>query len=174
MSYTSLVMDYEQNLRIVEVRISRRFAAGCLLWLFLVTTTPLAPVLTTGAGLADRSHHVALQQTARGIQVVLRHECPNSPTHRHGIVARALTLMAERPVGSQPDHIIQFTASAPLEQPPAFILAPAPDEIGPHLLIPCSAWRSLTWLPLPPAAYPRPPPLANSLPLQTRSTVLLV
>lgn len=152
----------------------RRVGASCLMLLYLLAGTPLALAVTTLLAMADRSHHVAVQATAEGIQLVLLHDCVNSPTHRHGIVARTLTLMAQRPVEGHPDHVIDFAASpvSPLASAPA--IAPAPDSSANQLLslcdlCPCPA-------PLAPlaAAHPRPPPDANGLDLTLRSTVLLL
>ncbi|MEK7678106.1 MAG: hypothetical protein AAB676_19930, partial [Verrucomicrobiota bacterium] len=136
--------------------------------------TPLAPALTALLALADRSHPVAVQQTARGIQVVLRHNFFNSPTHRHGMVARALTMIAERPVGSQPDHVIQFAASATSEQASALAIEPAPGAPAPGLFpsydfLTCPARPTAV-----PAAHPRPPPGTSGLLLSLRSTVLVI
>src|SRR6185436_10784128 len=94
----------------------RRVGASCLVLLYLLAGTPLTLAVTTLLATSDRSHHVAVQATAEGIQLVLRHDCVNSPTHRHGIVARTLTLMAQRPVEGQPDHVIAFAASAASHQ----------------------------------------------------------
>ena len=65
-----------------------RVGGSGLLLLYLLMATPLAPALTALLAMGDPSHHVAVQQTARGIRVVLRHDCLHSPTHRHGVVAR--------------------------------------------------------------------------------------
>ena len=152
----------------------RLVGGSFLVLLGLVTATPLAPALTALLALADRSHPVAVQQTARGIQVVLRHNFFNSPTHRHGMVARALTMIAERPVGSQPDHVIQFAASATSEQASALAIEPAPGAPAPGLFpsydfLTCPARPTAV-----PAAHPRPPPGTSGLLLSLRSTVLVI
>jgi len=142
--------------------------------LYLLTGTPLAPVLTTLLALTDRNHHVAVQQTAGGIQVVLRHDCVSSPAHHHGIIAQTLTLIAQRPAEGYPDHVIQFAASAVSQRACAVILtpatgAPAPELFPPGDFRPCPA--ALTAVS---AAHPRPPSDASGLLISLRSTVLLV
>src|SRR5262245_9459095 len=108
-----------------------RLAGGiCLLCLFLFSTTPMAPGLTVLLALADRSHHLTVHQSTRGIQVVLQHDCPNSPTHRHGLVARALVMIAERPSGSREDHVVQFAANSTLGKTPALAIAVAPGSLA--------------------------------------------
>jgi hypothetical protein len=100
-------------------------AAGVML-LYLATATPLAPAVTVLLAEADCSHHVAVERSASGLQVVLRHDCPSPPTHRHTLIARALTAFARPASPSQPDHVIRFgtldaarkTAPLALEPPP--------------------------------------------------------
>jgi len=174
MRYNLLVMDCDHKLRIIEPLAWRRFVASFLLWVFLVATTPLAPMLTVLMGMVDRSHHVALQPTVNGLQVVLRHDCPGSSTHRHGLVARALTLLAQRPSGAQPDHVIQFAACPPAEQPPAVIPASRFEETGPKFCfvsetLICSFWRTPT-----PAGNLRPPSQASDVLWRVRPVVLLI
>ena len=122
-------------------------------------------------GFLDRSHHVAVQQGASGLQVVLRHECFNSSTHRHGMVARALTLMSEQRSAGQPDHVIQFAGSANSEQALALPLV----TVTGSLVVPPSGFLTIA-APLitEPMAHPRPPPGACRLLLDLRSTVILV
>jgi len=156
------------------VPIFRLIGGGCLGLLYLLTATPVALALTALLALADSSHHLAIQQTEHGIQLVLHHDRVNSPTHRHGMVARALTLIAQRPVGAQPDHVIEFTARATSEQTPALAFGPTPDSLA---LEPFFQYETLPYpvrLNTASTVYPRPPPgIVGSL-LNTRSTVLLI
>lgn len=137
--------------------------------LYLLVTTPLAPALTALLALADRSHHVAIQQTTEGVTVLLRHECANSPIHRHGIVARALTLIAQRTSQGQPDHVIQFSASAI-----TVLVSIAPTTIEPASEAPASCDLLICASPAVSPKIPRSPPDTSSSLLSTRSTVLLI
>lgn len=153
----------------------RRVGGSWLMWLYLLTGTPLVPSVTTLLAMADRSHQVAVQQTGVGIRVVLRHRCVTCPAHRHGIIARALTLIAQRPAEGHPDHVIQFAASAVSQRAPALALTPAARAPAPELfpppcdLRPCPALLTSVL-----AAHPRPPPDAGGLLISLRSTVLLI
>src|SRR5262245_39020601 len=151
-----------------------RLAVGiCLLCLFLFSTTPIAPGLTALLGLADRSHHLAVHQSTRGIQVVLQHDCPNSPTHRHGLVARALVMIAERPSGSRADHVIEFSASSTPEKASALTIAVAPGSVTAEVfpvfdLSPFSVRSAVV------RTQPPHPPDANGFLQSVRATVLLI
>jgi hypothetical protein len=142
--------------------------------LYLLSATSLAPALTTLLAMLDGSHHVTLQQTACGIRVVLRHDCFNSSTHRHGIIARTLTLVAQRPTQGRPDHVIQFAAVTTSEQASAPLTVPVADSSASDLFLPCDPLPHATRLTDVSAAHPRPPPDASSLLLSIRSTVLLI
>jgi len=141
---------------------------------YLLTSTPAAPALTGLLALADRSHHVAVEQTVHGLAVVLHHDGFNPLTHHHGFVARALTLIAQRPAEANPDHVIQFTGSAPSEPCSALVIkraspssvpevfAPSHQELRPKLLTAASKTRS------------RASPDSSGVLLSFRSTVLLI
>lgn len=152
----------------------RRVGASWLMLLCWLTGTPLVPGLTTLLAMADRGHPVAVQLAAEGIQVVLCHDCVKSPSHRHGIIAQALALIAERPAEGHPDHVIQFAASSVSQRASAFTLtqatgAPAPELVPASDLRPCPAPLASV-----PEGHPRPPPDASGLLPSLRSTVLLV
>ena len=142
-----------------------------LCWL---TGTPLVPGLTTLLAMADRNHHVAVQLAAEGIQLVLCRDCVNSPSHRHGIIAQALALIAERPAEGHPDHVIQFAASSVSQRASAPAIAPAPDSPAPEFFPPFDLRPCAAPLTSVPAAHPRPPPDASGLLSSLRSTVLLI
>lgn len=112
-------------------------ASGVLL-LYLLTATPLAPVLTALVAMAEGTHDVGLQPTAHGIQLVLHHHCLNPPTHRYGLMARVLRLAPERASGGQTDHVIPFSAKAASDQAPALATDFAPDSWVPEL---SSLWQ---------------------------------
>lgn len=146
------------------------FTGSLVAALYLLTATPLAPALTALLALADRSHNVAIQQTTGGVTVVLRHDCANSPTHRHGVVARTLTLIAQRTSEAQPDHVIQFSAST--TSIPVSIAPPIIDSVS---NAPALCDVTLCVSPAVTQEIPRPPPPgASSSLLSTRSTVLLI
>ena len=152
----------------------RRFVGGWLICLYVFSATPAAPAFVALLGSADRNHRVALQQTADGIQLVLRHECANSPTHRHGLVARALTLLAQRPVAGKPDHVIQFaTSTTALQAATVATISPTSDATS-VLVLSRDLVRDCGWLRGALLTAPRPPPEKNSLLLILDSTLLLI
>jgi len=151
-----------------------RLGGSVLLLFYLVTTTPLAPVLTALLAATERNHYVALQTTARGIQVVLRHDCVNLPSQRHGLVARGLTVFAQRTTATQSDHVIQFGITDTSKQTPAFAIEAAPGSPAQDA-VPADedlfhAARLTALL----VSLPRPPPGPSGFPLTIRSTVLVL
>jgi hypothetical protein len=155
-------------------RVLRALGGTGLLLLYLATATPMAAALTALLAAADADHCVAIRQTARGLQVVLRHACPNSPAHRHGMVARVLTLFAQRTTPAQMDHIILFGATDTVrESPPASV---EPGSCA-ALLDAFTSGETRTYvarLHRCPATFPRPPPVQDGVLLHLRSIVLLV
>ncbi len=152
----------------------RMLAGGCLALLYLLTATPVAPAITVLLAALDRSHQVAMQETANGLQVVLRHGCVNLASHRHGMVARALTLFAQQTTPSQSDHVIQFGAVDRLRQPSTPIMAPVPGlELHPAT-VPCDFLLPAPLLTSSLVNLPRPPPAASGLLHSLRSTVLVI
>ncbi len=146
----------------------------CLLFLYFVTATPLAPVLYTLLAELDRSHHVAIHQTTQGLQVVLQHGGLNTATHHHGMVARALTVFARHTTARQSDHVIQFGAMDAAQRTSVLAIEPAsnsPDPEGNVAGYPVVHAAAVTWEL---AASPRPPPVQCGLLLTVRSTVLRI
>ena len=174
MGYNSLTMQQNASAFLRHLPALRWVGGSCLVLLYLLTAIPLTPTLTALLAMADRSHQVAVQPTAHGIQVVLRHVCFNSPAHRHGLVARALTLFAQRPVEGRLDHVIQFAASPLSDQAPALILAPASDSPAPELLPPSGIQPRPSWLIAALMGPLRPPSDASGALVNVRSTVLLI
>lgn len=146
----------------------------CLLFLYFVAATPLAPVLITLMAGLDRSHHVAIQQTTQGLQVILRHGCRNSPSHHHGMVARALTVFAQRTTAQQSDHVIQFGALDIAQQAPALEIGPASNLPDPDGNVAGYSVFHAAAVTLQVAASPRSPPVPTGLLFAVRSTVLLI
>lgn len=145
-----------------------------LLLIYLVSATSLAPVTVALLAGMDRSHHVAIQQTPSGVQVVLHHGCGDSAAHRHGLLARALTAFAQRAASPQSDHVIQFASTGVVQQTSALAIesacdSPAANEAGAANLLFHSSDLTFGCV-----AFPRPPPVASELLLTVRSTVLLI
>jgi hypothetical protein len=147
-------------------------ATGVLL-LYLLTSSPLAPVFTTLIATTDRSHHVAIQQTSGGIQIVLRHDCLNSPAHRHGLAACLLTTFAQRTTASQPDHVIQFSGADAAMLTPALSVASTQDATASEVVPAPTALIQVLSPVQPPTAW-RSPPGANAIGIELDSTVLLI
>jgi len=97
----------EPSIRPRQPRLAAFRGENWLLLLYLLTATPLAPLMVTLFAELDRDHQVELEQTAEGIQVALRHHHSSLP-HQHGWVARTVTLFAQPTSSAHPDHFIQF------------------------------------------------------------------
>lgn len=152
-----------------------RLRAGCcLLLLFVLTSTPVAPVFTGFLGAVDPNHHVLIRQSPHGLQVVLRHDCFNLPAHHHGLIARALTAFALPPTARTPDHVIQFGFTESLKQTPVMAITPAPQAQMADEFPASVAWLATPRLASLPGAFPRPPPCAGEFALTLRSTVLIL
>jgi hypothetical protein len=145
-----------------------------LLLLYLFTATPLAPVMFSLLAEADRSHHVAIQQTSQGLQVVLRHDRSGSASHRHGMVARALTVFAQRTAGAQSDHVIQFGSTDTVRRAPAVVAESAPEPSVSDTDVACEFLAHSFDGTFEAAAIPRPPPVRHGLLLTVLSVVLLI
>ena len=152
-----------------------RLRAGCcLLLLFVLTSTPLAPVFTGFLGALDPNHHVLIQQTPHGLQVVLRHDCFNLPAHHHGLIARALTAFAPPPTARNPDHVIQFGVTESVQRTPVMAATTANQAQVVNGFPVSVAWLAAPRLASLPTAFPRPPPFESELALTLCSTVLIL
>jgi len=152
----------------------RLVEGSCMVLLYLLTATPLSPLLMMLLAMTDSSHHAVIGQTSSGTQVVLRHDCYHSPTHRHGIVARAITLVAQRPAEGNPDHVIQFADSPISEQLSTLAVTPVSDSSAHNFHLLSNLLSPQAFLIVEPAVLPRPPTAANSLLTSIRSTVLRI
>lgn len=146
----------------------------CLLLLFVLTSTPVAPVFTGFLGALDPNHHVLIRQTAHGLQVVLRHDCFHLPSHHHGLIARALTAFARPATARNPDHVIQFGSTENVQRTPAMAITPALQAQVVDGVPVSVAWFAAPRTASFPAAFPRPPPRAGEFALTLRSTVLIL
>ena len=143
--------------------------------LYLLSVTPFTLALTALLATSDRSHHVAIQHTAIGLQLLLRHDWVNLGTHRHGMIARALTLFAQRTTtSSKSDHVIQFGGVDTMQQPSEPIIAPAPDLQLLAAFVPCDPVLRAPEMTFSLENLPRPPPVTSRLLLSLRSTVIVV
>lgn len=152
----------------------RLLSGGCLALFYLLTSTPLPLALTALLASSDRSHHVGIQPTANGLQLVLRHDWVTLGTHRHGVIARALTLFAQRASSPPSDHVIQFGAVDTLRQASERTIAPAPQLQLLPALVPCEPGLRAPRLTFSPGSRPRPPPVISGLLLSLRSIALVI
>jgi hypothetical protein len=111
-----------------------RFAA-CLLALIYVTALPgLLPVAFAALAAAEGSHGIDLRTRGAETCVVLTHRlgCAvgHDATHRHGVLARVLTVTATRE-GSDPDHVVHFVSGqvATAEKRPSLLEPERGNEI---------------------------------------------
>lgn len=116
-------MEPKRTTMLTSLSAARRTRASLLMLLYLLALTPVTAELTALIGATDRSHHVTVQQTDTGIQVVLQHDCLSRTMHQHGLVARALTLIAQRPAAGHPDHVIQFAYGIGVQANATILLA---------------------------------------------------
>ncbi len=152
----------------------RRVGGLGLLSAFLFNATPLPAAVTALVALADKTHHAAVQQTARGVQVVLRHDCFISPVHRHGLVAQALTLIAQKPTKAQPDHLIQFAFGDQSARTTPLAFLPLAPPAAPAFFAPCDPLPASFDLKSGPQVQSGPPPPPGGWLLSLRCTVLLI
>ncbi len=169
----SLRSAARMRLEVDHAAVFRAWVGSGLLLAYLLAT-PLAPALTALLASMDRSHHIAIQQTAHGIQVVLRHDCLNSPAHRHGLAARVLTFFAQRTTPAQPDHVLQFTLlDAVQESSKAAVEADSCASVIEAFPLLEVSTRSFL-LKLISIVFSRPSPAVSGSLLGLRSTVLLL
>lgn len=88
----------------------RLIAGWCGLLLYVGVFSPVGVGLAELVGKFDPNHQALVQVGARGAKLVLHHEQP-CPTHRHGLIARTLTLFAAPTRPGLPDHVLQFGAA---------------------------------------------------------------
>ena len=109
-------------------RALRLIAGWGALFLFVGVSSPLGLGLAALGGSLDRSHRLSVQGDGSGLQLVLQHNrC--CAAHRHGVVARTLTLFAKPASATNPDHVIQFSAPDRLS-PQAHLSAPTPETFA--------------------------------------------
>ena len=100
------------NARTSQLRPLAKLLAGwCAVLVYAGVLTPVGPLIAALVGGLDRDHHVCLEAGADGMRVVLHHGKNCLTRHHHGLVARTLTMFAEPPAATDPDHVLQFHAS---------------------------------------------------------------
>ncbi len=113
----------------------RPFLASFYLLTFLLSATPVLPVVTALAAWLDGEHHVSVSIDRHKARVVLSHDATDprkAITHAHCVVSRAIASIAEPPEPFHPDHILSFGASEALRNCSSNtrLLAPSADIIS--------------------------------------------
>ena len=150
----------------------RLIIGWCALVLYAGDFTSLGLGVAAVAGSLDRSHHVAVHGSGQALELVLQHG-RNCAGHHHGVVARALTLLARPASATDPDHVIQFNPPDSYSRP-AQLLAPALASLAPPDL---ALLESSFPLPRENLLSSRPthsPPAGGGPLLYLRSTLLLI
>jgi hypothetical protein len=134
--------------------------------------TPLGLGVAAGAGFLDRTHLVCVQGGEHGSQIVLKHgnKCA---MHRHGVVARALTLFAQPVSAANPDHVIQFNSPDTFSRQ-AEVSVPRPGNFAQPVVGSIEAARGFRHKELPPLGLIRRSLDQCRPPLLLRSTLLLI
>ena len=89
-------------------RCAIRLVAGwCVLLLYLGASSPLGLGVAALAGSFDHTHQLRVSAGKCGLRLTLHHAF-SCATHRHGAIARTLTLFARPACGTDPDHVLQF------------------------------------------------------------------
>jgi hypothetical protein len=140
--------------------------------LYLAIYAPAGMGLAALVGSFDSNHQVQMRSVERGLALVLHHG-RNCAEHRHGVVARALTCLAQPASATDPDHVIQFAATDTLARTGQIALPPLWGFEGPSLVLTevvqvSCADNALGF------ARPRPPPGECGLACCLRTTILLI
>ena len=150
----------------------RLLAGWLVLLLYVAAFSPLAMGGVVLLGLFDPGHEVVLQSGMDRTRVVLHHR-GNCIRHQHSPVASTLTIFARPVSAADPDHVLQFGATATLLKAPEQlvrlipvcekIFTAGPDIASPFTLAMCRLTLSIH---SPPDCFVRL--------FQIRSTVLLI
>jgi len=153
-------------------KLLRPFAGWLALLLYVAVASPVGLAMTAAFAVLDRNHQVVVSAGTGDLRVVLHHVARNS-LHHHGLVAQALTLFAQPPTESDPDHVLRFSAPTAASEcsPPQFAAAET-DSPADFFHPPTITWtRRGDFL----AAVPTHAPPDDTGPLAClRSTVLLI
>ncbi len=88
--------------------------ASFLLLAFLLSATPILPVLTALTAWLGGEHDVSVAMDRNGARVVLSHDSADPLkviTHSHCVVSRAITSIAEQAEPLHPDHVLSFSGT---------------------------------------------------------------
>lgn len=145
---------------------------------YLLATLPVASAVATLVALADRSHRVEVRSDAGSVTLVLHHEGWSSAQHLHGVMVKAITLLALQPVPAHPDHILAFAKQVTSEQVVASSSLNTVEhgQPGEHHFAVDSARSAFSLEALAYAVYARPPSADGvyGLLLSLRTTVLII
>lgn len=105
----------------------------CLL-AYLLSATPLLPVITALVAWVDGEHRVSLSADKDSTRIVLSHDARDprmALTHAHCAVSRALMLLAESSGPVDSDHILNFqsASSTTLREATPSAAVPIADKI---------------------------------------------
>ena len=140
--------------------------------LYLAAYAPAGLGLAALVGSFDYNHQVQMRSGERGLALVLHHG-RNCAGHRHGVIARALTCLAQPASATDPDHVIQFAAADTLARKGQIASLPLQGLERPFLvltevvLVSCADNA-------PNFARPHPPPGECGLAGCLRTTILLI
>jgi hypothetical protein len=101
----------------------RRIAGWCGLLLYVGALSPVGVGLAEVIGTLDPNHEARIQMSADGAKVVLHHDA-QCTSHRHGLLARTLTLFTATDRANEPDHVLQFSAAEIISGKPLPSAAP--------------------------------------------------
>jgi hypothetical protein len=109
--------------------------ASFLLLAFLLSATPILPVLTALTAWLGGEHDVSVAMDRNGARVVLSHDSADPLkviTHSHCVVSRAITSIAEQAEPFHSDHILTFSGSDTLRNcsSNARLLTPSADVLS--------------------------------------------
>jgi hypothetical protein len=161
------------NARIHQSQFRLRLLAGwCGLLLYVGALSPIGMGAVALLGAIDPDHQVLFQAGAEGARLTLHHEA-RCTGHHHGAVARVLTLFAQPPSNSNPDHVLQFGAAAGVKRD-SQVMLPSANQSGFTVIVFAEPVAVCVHRPFLFSAAPRPPPDEYGQLLALRSTVLLI
>jgi hypothetical protein len=153
----------------------RLLVGWCALLFYVGAAAPVAPLLTAIVASFDQDHHAVFQCGSSGVQVVLQHDGGGKQPHRHGLIARSLTLLLAKQDGvPQPDHVLQFRSIDVSTRPAQEMALPSLRLVAQATLSSGGEWQPVTPLPVRGCFFALAPPDANGPLLNVRSTVFLI
>jgi hypothetical protein len=142
-----------------------KFIAALVICAPIACSEQILPQLVAQIASLDRDHGVSLHANGDGIDLILTHKHHASPQNDEGL---GLMLSA-----SEPAHVVHIaTGSTSPKQSPLLAVSNTPDVVPFLSTTVASVWR--TFVPPPPLAYSRPPPVETSICPLDSSAVLLI